>query len=838
MISTIIRLILVGAAAAFLVAASNSNQNLTVPEQVSSCQLEFHPTNNTVTVGGVPWLALGHACVRLDGQEFCRNLSSSPPLFHQPTTRSRLDTDPLGNFQETASTLHMGNQKQKKEWEVFYRDYYNHHENGMKRDTTTLVFGQSFPTTLHQTAFPANTTTDAANLGVASLFPSFRILAPQSKMGFIELHGQMAGHESYRIDTIDALAQREELLKGGPLALFTPQCMVILSTASSFMSTSPVFRNDLQEYGFGVMGSIPEIPKGHNLSVILSSSPILPKQHAGPDRIRQAFQQWGAKLQKLYKTSRPRLNDKTLQYLQYNTDNGAFYYHQTTEQEQPDDNKHKQNKTYQQTILDLKRHAQAAGLPIRNWLADSWWYYQGRGGGVKTWEARPDVFPDGLEYIQKQTHWDIVAHNRYWSADNTYAKQNGGDYEFIMEDLRSTATKTTPTAIPVETRFWMDLFQSAQERWGLTVYEQDWMDVQMENMDYLLQNVSSAQTWLTQMGQAAKQRRLPMQWCMTWPRHVLQSLTCDQVTQARASGDYRPSLGRRNWDMGVSGGMFLDALDIAPLKDSFWSSSVPQNHSYHYDGGLHNQEVASRLHSVVATYSTGTVSPSDSMLHWNVSRIMQSCAADGRLLQPDLPAAPTDTTILEAAGLFKPLHDEIRHGKPKRRQVWSTMTNLSGYTYTYLLAIESPSFALTKADLYQSQSNNNTRGNVVWELDTNTFAPTTTLPVRVPQSTETDIHVYAVAPMLPNGYCFLGEAETKWTPVSQARFSGLAVTSTGFGVNVRGAPSEVAQLVIRKPSMHSEEDDEYIRVACKIPSSGMAVFSSQDMSCGSPSAME
>ncbi len=36
-------------------------------------------------------------------------------------------------------------------------------------------------------------------------------------------------------------------------------------------------------------------------------------------------------------------------------------------------------------------------------LLDSWWYYKGKGGGVATWDARPDVFPHGLENFYAQT---------------------------------------------------------------------------------------------------------------------------------------------------------------------------------------------------------------------------------------------------------------------------------------------------------------------------------------------------------------------------------------------------------------------------------------------------
>ena len=38
-------------------------------------------------------------------------------------------------------------------------------------------------------------------------------------------------------------------------------------------------------------------------------------------------------------------------------------------------------------------------LHTRYWQYDSWWYYKGVGSGVKTWTSRPDIFPDGFEYV-------------------------------------------------------------------------------------------------------------------------------------------------------------------------------------------------------------------------------------------------------------------------------------------------------------------------------------------------------------------------------------------------------------------------------------------------------
>jgi hypothetical protein len=229
-----------------------------------------------------------------------------------------------------------------------------------------------------------------------------------------------------------------------------------------------------------------------------------------------------------------------------------------------------------------------------------------------------------------------------------------------------------------------------------------------------------------------------------------------------------------------------------------------------------DREVAPRLHAVIATYSTGTVSPSDRMQHLNVDLLMRSCRQDGRLLQPDLPAVATDMTILEAAGILATTATTTQ-----RRQVWSTMTRLSGYTYTYILAIESRSFQLTERDLHPFNKAN--QGYIAWQLDSD-FVPES-LPLTVQESNETNIHVYAVAPILPNGYAFLGEAVTKWTPVSQARFSMLIVTETGFTVQVEGQPGEVVELVIRTPF------EQFASVKCRMPSSGSSVFSSQDLSC-------
>ena len=123
-------------------------------------------------------------------------------------------------------------------------------------------------------------------------------------------------------------------------------------------------------------------------------------------------------------------------------------------------------------MLDIASYAKAEGIPYKYWLADSWWYYKDPdgpdGGGVTNWTARPDVFPHGLEYVYEQTGWAVQGHNRFWSNKTTYAKENGGTYDFLLD--------AGGYALPAEQRFWDDLLLSSRVKWGLAVYEQDWLD--------------------------------------------------------------------------------------------------------------------------------------------------------------------------------------------------------------------------------------------------------------------------------------------------------------------------------------------------------------------------
>ena len=77
----------------------------------------------------------------------------------------------------------------------------------------------------------------------------------------------------------------------------------------------------------------------------------------------------------------------------------------------------------------------------------------------------PSIFPDGMAGVYDKLGWIVQGHNRYWSANTDYAKQNGGKWEFLVDDA-------SQYALPLEQGFW-DWLMMESRKWGLAIYEQD-----------------------------------------------------------------------------------------------------------------------------------------------------------------------------------------------------------------------------------------------------------------------------------------------------------------------------------------------------------------------------
>eukprot|EP01060_Flectonema_neradi_P036317 TRINITY_DN694_c0_g1_i1.p1 TRINITY_DN694_c0_g1~~TRINITY_DN694_c0_g1_i1.p1 ORF type:complete len:723 (+),score=190.92 TRINITY_DN694_c0_g1_i1:41-2209(+) len=587
---------------------------------------------------------------------------------------------------------------------------------------------------------------------VSSTFPSFGLVPSKVDLGtlgwggtFINngVHGPKIGKWPTDLDTGNA---------GGPNGLFNGDDCIIVSASNNFMGQTHASQN--LSFTVGVMGSVEEIPAGHTVSTIVSY---------GSNGINNAVTKWGSTLlNKFGKTTAVRDADYMTKWLGFNTDHGAYYYYHTED---------KMN--YHDTLVAVQKKAEAEGIPLKFVLLDSWWYFKGTGGGVANWTVRGDIFPPGgdgaLKQFSDETQWPIIGHNRYWSNNTPYAKANGGDFDF--SDGSSNAM-----VVPLHQEFW-DFLLGKSKAWGLYTYEQDWLYNEFNGVPLLTKNATMARTWLMQMGAAAEKHNLTIQYCMAYPRHALQSIEIQHVSQIRASDDYVPGHNNPppNWNLGGSS-MLAHAIALAPFKDNFWTSHQEPGGSC---GNTTEPDV--ERHAAVATLSTGPVTVGDGIAYFNKSLIMKSCRPDGLLLKPDRPATYMDSYIQEVSA------------GTANGSMWSTYTTVSGYRFNIVFATEMTAMrTVVPSQLsLDSPPNQPTQVQYTSEGVASEFSESSPIKIKS-QDVNYDIQLFYTAPRLSNNVAVLGEVgpSGKWVPVSSQRFSKIEVKDSTACVTLNGVVGE------------------------------------------------
>eukprot|EP01065_Artemidia_motanka_P043655 TRINITY_DN6088_c2_g1_i1.p1 TRINITY_DN6088_c2_g1~~TRINITY_DN6088_c2_g1_i1.p1 ORF type:complete len:802 (+),score=237.62 TRINITY_DN6088_c2_g1_i1:100-2505(+) len=522
----------------------------------------------------------------------------------------------------------------------------------------------------------------------------------------------------------------------GPVVVFDEflNTSLVLSPFGTPMAVNQVFNGTSISYG--VSGGVKSIPNGFSVSTIVSLG----------SGVNSAMDSWGDVL--LAATGKQRYaykRDLAMQYIGYSTDNGAYYYYQT-----------EPGKNYEDTLIDVLAYAKEVKIPYAYVLLDSWWYFKGEGQGVKTWDARPDIFPDALAGFWGKTKWPQQLHNRMWSPDNTYAKQNGGKYNFVIDG--------SSVAIPDDQQFWNDLIGN-KTRTGAFMYEQDWLDVEFDRSKTLGESATMGTTWMQQMNDGAKHANQTIQMCMSHVRHILAATSMPQVTNARASGDYHP--GNSQWNTGTTA-LLAHATGIAPSKDNYWST--PTQAGTHYGKGT--KEPNFRMQSAALTFTGGPVAPSDMINGSDAALVMRCCDASGRLLSPDRPAAEIDAYFTYLA-----------FGIGVNGHLWTTHSVVSGKKFGYAMGINiADQYNLTAADLYYDPT---AKFLAVESAATSAVPFGAGAALTFEKQSLPDFTLYTIAPVTGQ-YTLLGEPD-KWVSVSSQRFSDLTDTS----VKLSGAAGEV-----------------------------------------------
>jgi hypothetical protein len=631
----------------------------------------------------------------------------------------------------------------------------------------------------------------SASQSLTTVFPSFQ-LPSSSNLGFTQYSGAFSGNRGASLPIFGAFNSNAKFSNGidaGPVILFnsTANGALVMTPSSSFMSGSMIKNGS--EFQFGVFGSAVNIPSPFTFQTMFCFA----------ESVNFAMMTCGQALLDKFSKSRDGLRaDYTNTHLTYNTDHGAYYYYNP-----------ESGKDYLQTLLDVYDYSVQQNIPYKALLLDSWWYYKGTGDGVKNWTAMPSIFAGGnagIREIVATTGWKIVAHNRYWSNNTDYA--NG--YSFYVDAVNSPAGGQM--AVPLETRFWLDLLRNSTKEWGLTTYLQDWLFNLLYGVDLLLTDVNAGRTWLLQMNAGAAASGLYIQYCMSFPRHILQSVEASQVTQSRASDDHVPGMNYYNdqWRIGFSS-LFTWSVAIAPSKDNFWSTSSQPGSSCG-----NSVELSPSLHAAISVFSAGPVSPGDGVGFSDPALIMRTCDMGGRLLQPSRAATALDDVFAQFA-----------LGVGANGDIYATYTRVSAWAWDHIIAADvNATYSLTPSSLLghradmaligTSPSNRQAAyktpaeidadfraaapdlGTVAYSINPVTFDPASIVvqpfsassPVVIKTCAQVDFQIWHTAPVGQSNIAFLGELG-KFIPVSEARMRDVASTSEGIDVLLSGVSGEV-----------------------------------------------
>lgn len=387
-----------------------------------------------------------------------------------------------------------------------------------------------------------------------------------------------------------------------PMMLIAPDNRtVLLAPRNSFHEQVMAVEGGLR---CGWHGDLDEVPEGFTTELLVwgASSP------------RAALQEWGAELLRLYRTVRPgRYDDDLLIHPSYWTDNGAAYWYKT----EPD-------MTVTETLVATVEDLRARGVPFSTVQLDSWWYphqtlrpfntaeWLVPPTGLIRWEPRDDVFPDGIDAIRTALgDPPLAAHIRHLSSQSPYVE------EF---DCWIDGDRAHPKTSALYERF-LDWCVD----WKIDTFEHDWLIECFLGVRGLRAASGRARAWQEGVDRAAGARGRTLQWCMPSPADLCQTVTLQNVTSIRTSGDhgYLVSAGYL-WAWFLYTNTFASALGLFPFKDVF-----------HAD--LDDPHAHAEVESLLSALSVGPVGIGDGLGRTNPSIVRRTCRANGVLVKPDTP---------------------------------------------------------------------------------------------------------------------------------------------------------------------------------------------------------
>jgi len=567
-----------------------------IPKQNNIPEIYINPNNGLfkISFGENKSLDEGIFKLHTNGKIYSnlRRLGKKIRILDIMNVSNKESEDILGNFEETKMEFEIVDLN--KSFKATIKQYKNQNY---------VIFKLTFPHGLNET--------DTGKFhDLITAFPSFINKSPNRKVFTFREEIFCPPSRNLKATTSPVLFYDNDL-----------NCFII-SPLDGFLNTA-ITKDKDGRINCGIQGKVTSLPKGFTQKFIV---------YFGKG-INKSMETLGDILLKYHDAKRKDLySDIVCSYLGFWTDNGAFYYYKT-----------ERGLNYEDTMVAIREYFEKHDIPICYYNFDSWWYLKhtnkifttifrpivrllggGLYGNTIRWETDPEKFTTSLEtFYNQKFQKPITAHNRRWDSRSPYLE----NYEFITHKNH---------ACPLKKDFWIWLMEHAKKS-GIFVYEQDWMNNQINSIPYLRENVDSIGQWLNSMAIAAKKQDIDIFYCMQTPGITLYSIKHPNITMTRCSGDYN-----HRWPLtyryvhSTQYNILLHAVGLISHPDVFRSRSM-EGVKFRPFGEKHP-----KFKCLYQNLNAGPICPGDKKENINWPLLNKTCRNDGLLFKPDKPLTAND----------------------------------------------------------------------------------------------------------------------------------------------------------------------------------------------------
>lgn len=475
---------------------------------------------------------------------------------------------------------------------------------------------------------------------------------------------------------------------------------------------------------------------------------------------------------------------------------------------------------------------------------DDWWYqgpfYFGNVKCVDVWagDPSPSLFPHGIPAFQSSLDLPLLLYTPFWCSAFNGTGPSGQPWNMTP----STSLPGTKVIVPDESyNFFTAVLDTgmALANGRMAGYEIDFLGSNTAGSPALFETPESPYIWYRGLDQAAREHNVSIQFCLAYPADILMSLQLPSVSHARASTDY--CVPDKNTAQVGSSSLLYGALGLAPSKDTFWTRGVQPMTMCDQNGDYSVQEHVA-LDAALAALSMGPVALGDAVNYTDPSLVLQTCMADGTLLQPDRPLAWIDSTILNyTLGAGSGVAQDVRStavtvpvltassvAASRSRLVISTsagyadpslqppstssVTPVVSTAYYFVAWRTNASVALASADFYPAlgpgsvlavHKHNWTEGGAQTGCTNRgplascvtLYGPGESVVLPPSNTEEQGWHLHTVVPRIFDRWHILGELG-KFASVSNQRIASIHGDEQGVTIIVRGAEGEGITLTV------------------------------------------